>query len=106
MAFVRVYTGDDGQAHIQDLDLLPANLPNRDRLKLFAATCVSFLSPLRCIQIYMSGGQYEVGPGDAILFEDITGQGHSSRVKGELVAADVALPGPYMFDQNLLHINP
>ena len=42
MAFVRVYTGDDGQAHIQDLDLLPANLPNRDRLKLFAATCVSF----------------------------------------------------------------
>lgn len=26
MAFVRVYTGDDGQSHFEDLDLLPAGV--------------------------------------------------------------------------------
>ena len=116
MAIVRVYTGDDGRSHIEDLDLLPGHLPYYEKLMLIAATSISFkklpdgyfsdfhISPLRCFQIYMSGGQYEVGlgdgtgrwfgPGDAVLFEDGTGQGHTSRCKGEVVAVDVALPYP------------
>ena len=106
MAIVRVYTGDDGRSHIEDLDLLPAHLPYYEKLMLIAATSISFkklpdgyfsdfhISPLRCFQIYMSGGQYEVGLGDAVLFEDGTGQGHTSRCKGDVVAVDVALPYP------------
>ena len=42
MAFVRVYTGDDGQSHLEDLDLLPADLPDFEKLMLFAATNISF----------------------------------------------------------------
>ena len=114
MAFVRVYTGDDGQAHIEDLDLLPEHLPDYQRLMLIAASAIAFKklpdgyfmdfhdSGVRCFQVYMSGGKYEVGlgdgtsrwfgPGDAVLFEDVTGQGHTSRVKGDLIAVDVILP--------------
>ena len=128
MAFVRVYTGDDGQSHMQDMDLLPASLPYYDRLMLIAASSIAFktipdgyfydfhISGVRCFQVYMSGGQYEiglgdgttrwVGPGDAVLFEDCTGQGHTSRVKGDLIAVDVALPGAYMFGHNLIQISP
>ena len=127
MAFVRVYTGDDGQSHLEDLDLLPADLPDFEKLMLFAATNISFkrlpdgyfldfhASHVRLFQVYMSGGQYEVGvgdgtsrwlgPGDVLLFEDVTGQGHTSRCKGDLVAADIALPS-VSFGSNLLQIRP
>ena len=128
MAFVRVYTGDDGQSHIEDLDLLPADLPYYERLVLIAASSISFKtipdgyfldfhdSGVRCFQIYMSGGQYEVGlgdgtsrwfgPGDAVLFEDVTGQGHTSRVKGDLIAVDVVLPNAGFGGHKVLHISP
>ena len=127
MAFARVYTGEDGRSHIEDLDMLPADLPDYERLMLIAATSICFKklpdgyfldlhpSVVRRFQIYMSGGQYEVGvgdgtsrwfgPGDAVLFEDVTGQGHTSRCKGGLVAVDVALPNA-SFGANILQISP
>ncbi len=113
MAFVRVYTGDDGQSHFEDMDLLP---PDVESSVAQATANISFgrwpnerfsdwhTAPCRQYSVFMSGGQMEVGigdgtvrrfgPGDAVLFEDLTGQGHTSRtVGGDRVAAVVPLAG-------------
>ena len=108
MGFVRVYTGDDGQSHFEDLDLLPADL---ERSVAQATTNLTFgrsadgdfhNAPRRQYAIFMSGGQMEVGigdgtvrrfgPGDAVLFEDLTGRGHTARtVGGDRQSASVPL---------------
>ena len=94
MAFVRCYTGTDGQSHFEDLDLLP---PDMERSIERAASSITFTrspngrfsdwhnAPRRQYAIFLSGGEMEVvigdgttrrfGPGDAVLFEDLTGQG-------------------------------
>ena len=101
MAFVRCYTGTDGQSHFEDLGLLP---PDMERSIEQAASSITFTrspngrfsdwhnAPRRQYAIFLSGGQMEVvigdgttrrfGPGDAVLFEDLTGQGHTSRSVG------------------------
>ena len=111
MAFVRCYTGTDGQSHFEDLDLLP---PDMERSIEQAASSITFTrspngrfsdwhnAPRRQYAIFLSGGQMEVvigdgttrrfGPGDAVLFEDLTGQGHTSRsVGGDRLTAIVPL---------------
>ena len=111
MAFVRCYTGTDGQSHFEDLDLLP---PDMERSSGQAASSITFTrspngrfsdwhnAPRRQYAIFLSGGQVEVaigdgttrwfGPGDAVLFEDLTGQGHTSRsVGGDRLTAIVPL---------------
>ena len=101
MAFVRCYTGTDGQSHFEDLDLLPSAM---ERSIEQAASSITFTrspngrfsdwhnAPRRQYAIFLSGGQMEVvigdgttrrfGPGDTILFEDLTGQGRTSRSVG------------------------
>src|SRR5882757_274771 len=88
MAFVRCYTGTDGQSHFEDQDLLP---PDLERSIEQAASSITFTrsangrfsdwhnAPRRQYAIFLSGGQMEVvtgdgttrrfGPGDAVLFE-------------------------------------
>ena len=111
MAVVRCYTGADGQSHFEDLDLLP---PDMERSIEQAASSITFTrspngrfsdwhnAPRRQYAIFLSGGQMEVvigdgatrrfGPGDAVLFEDLTGQGHTSRsVGGDRLTAIVPL---------------
>src|SRR6516164_2522997 len=111
MAFVRCYTGADGQSHFEDRDLLP---PDMERSIEQAASSITFTrspngrfsdwhnAPRRQYAIFLSGGQMEVvigdgttrrfGPGDAVLFEDLTGQGHTSRsVGGDRLTAIVPL---------------
>lgn len=111
MGFVRVYTGDDGQSHFEDLDLLPADV---EKSVSQATANITFgrsrdesfsdwhTAPRRQYAIFMSGGQMEVGmrdgtvrrfgPGDPVLFEDLTGQGHTSRtVGGDHLSAIVPL---------------
>ena len=87
MGFVRVYTGDDGQSHFEDMDLLP---PDVERSVAQSTANITFgrsrdgsfsdwhNAPRRQYAIFMSGGQMEVGigdgtvrrfgPGDAVLF--------------------------------------
>src|SRR6202049_1746512 len=101
MAFVRCYTGTDGQSHFEDLDLLP---PDMERSIEQAASSITFTrspngrfsdwhnAPRRQYAIFLSGGQVEVvigdapprrcDPGDACLFEGHTGQGNDSRSVG------------------------
>jgi hypothetical protein len=111
MTFVRCYTGTDGQSHFEDLDLLP---PDTERSIEQAASSITFTrspngrfsdwhnAPRRQYAIFLSGGQMEVGigdgttrrfgAGDAVLFEDLTGQGHTSRsVGGDRLTAIVPL---------------
>ena len=103
MAFVRCYTGTDGQSHFEDLDLLPSAV---ERSIEQAASSITFTrspngrfsdwhnAPRRQYAIFLSGGQMEVGigDGDAVLFEDLTGQGHTSRsVGGDRLTAIVPL---------------
>jgi hypothetical protein len=111
MAFVRCYTGTDGQSHFEDLDLLP---PEMERSFEQAASSITFTrspngrfsdwhnAPRRQYAVFLSGGQMEVvigdgttrrfGPRDAVLFEDLTGQGHTSRsVGGDRLTAIVPL---------------
>jgi len=73
MAFVRCYTGTDGQSHFEDLDLLP---PDMERSIEQAASSITFTrspngrfsdwhnAPRRQYAIFLSGGQMEVVIGD------------------------------------------
>ena len=99
MGIYRLYTGDDGQSHIDDLDLETSDELKSER----ATTSIGFTTwpagrfidwhpaPRRQYVILLSG-QLEIGlgdgttrrfgPGDARLVEDTTGQGHISRSVG------------------------
>jgi len=111
MAFVRCYTGADGQSHFDDLDLLKADMERSIEQTASSTTFTRSTdgrfsdwhnAPRRQYAIFLSGGQMEVvigdgttrrfGPGDAVLFEDVTGQGHTSRsVGGDRLTAIVPL---------------
>ena len=105
------YGGTAGLVTIEDLNLLP---PDVERSVAQATANITFArsrngsfsdwhnAPRRQYAIFMSGGQMEVGigdgtvrrfgPGDAVLFEDLTGQGHTSRtVGGDRLSATVPL---------------
>lgn len=99
MGIIRLYTGEDGQSHIEELDL--ASHP--ELTSLIAAKGIVFRSaepghfidwhnaPRRQFVITLSGeGEiglgdgtvYRFGPGHVTLAEDLTGQGHTTRVIG------------------------
>ena len=105
-AYLRVYTGDDGQSHMEEIT--PPFQPFRDiegaygeETPLEAATSITirrsppgyFLdwhtAPRRQYTITLSGEAEigvgngtvrRLGPGDILLAEDLTGQGHTTRV--------------------------
>ena len=99
MSITRLYTGADGQSHIEELDL--AARP--ELTALMATKGVVFRStepgrfsdwhnaPRRQFVITLSGeaelgfgdgSVHLVGPGHANLVEDLTGKGHTTRVVG------------------------
>ena len=99
--FLRIYTGQDGRAHFEELEV-PSGPSGRSPLQ--AAKNISFYhqppgtfvdfhpTPEPSFFITLSGqgevgiGSGEVrriGPGDMTLCEDKTGQGHSMRVIGD-----------------------
>ena len=98
--FVRIYTGEDGQSHFEELDK-PTGPEGGSPIQ--AAEGVSFRTyqpgqfidwhnPPQRIYIITLSGELEVGigdgtvrrlgPGDVMLAEDVTGQGHTGRVIG------------------------
>jgi hypothetical protein len=113
MGTFRLYTGTDGQSHIERIDL--ARTPEWTRG--LAAAQIAFRenpvgqfldwhpAPRRQFVIILSG-QLEIGladgtahlfgPGDARLVEDTTGQGHTTRVHGAepCVTATIPLAAP------------
>src|SRR6476659_8496285 len=99
MKTFRLYTGSDGQSHVEPLDL--ARTPAWT--KGLATTQIAFRespvgnvidwhpAPRRQFVIILSG-QLEFGPGDARLVEDVTGKGHTTRVHGSQPCLTATIP--------------
>ena len=100
MKIYRMYTGDDGKSHIEELDL--ASSVEMKSLQAVKGIIFSEAPPGRFIDwhpaprrqyIIQLSGQAETGfadgttvryqPGDVSLVEDTTGQGHTTRVVGD-----------------------
>jgi hypothetical protein len=113
MALFRLYTGSDGESHIEELGLGESSalgsLTPAAGILFRATPAGNFLdwhpAPRRQWVIILSGaleiglGDGSVrrfGPGDARLVEDTTGRGHTTRVVGAqpCVMAFVPLEGP------------
>jgi quercetin dioxygenase-like cupin family protein len=121
MRYVRLYTGSDGETHLEDrqAELAPTEFappaPPLDTAAPWPAERVVFVraeagwrgdwhpAPRRQLVFYLSGaGEVQVsdgevrrfGPGAVLLLEDTHGKGHLSRALGEeaLMLAMVQLP--------------
>lgn len=101
MGFMRLYSGDDGESHIEEMDL--ESHPNLTELQ--ATKGIQFrqsdpgsfsdwhYAPRRQYVITLQGeGEiglgdgtlYRFGPGHVTLAEDMTGRGHTTRVIGNM----------------------
>lgn len=109
MQITRIYTGDDGQSHFEDLEM-----DNHPRLEeLSAVTSIRFRigepgsfsdwhRETRRNYIITLSGEGEIGIGDGsrrrfgagqvMLVEDLTGQGHTTRVSSTEPRITVAIP--------------
>ena len=109
MGVYRLYTGGDGQSHIEELE--PVSHPGLTTPQAVASIVFRewparhFIdwhpAPRRQWVITLSGhieiglGDGSVGsdgPGDARLVEDTTGQGHTTRVVGSLPSTMAVIP--------------
>ena len=101
MGSIRLYSGDDGESHIEEVDPTthPAwtTLHNAKAIVFRASPPGRFhdwhLAPRRQYIITLSGQAeigladgtvYRLGPGDVNLAEDLTGHGHTTRVAGDV----------------------
>jgi quercetin dioxygenase-like cupin family protein len=115
---VRVYTGDDGRSHLEEVTLalqpfVDTEGASGEGTPLQQATGITFrvappgyilnwhCAPRRQYTITLSGeAEIEVGDGtvkrigagDVILAEDLTGQGHITRVVGNQPRLSVVVP--------------
>jgi quercetin dioxygenase-like cupin family protein len=111
MQVVRIYSGDDGQSHFEDLDLPYDTIADAEVTAMRSATGVQFRrtpagsfsdwhpAPRRQFVITLDG-QSEIGigdgtkrtfgPGDVLLADDLTGHGHTTEAIGDRVS--VAIP--------------
>jgi len=109
MMITRVYTGSDGQSHMEDFDL--ADHPNME--SLLGVSSITFRigevgrfsdwhrESRRNYIITLSGeGEiglgdgtvHKIGPGRVMLVEDLTGQGHTTRVSSDVPRITIAIP--------------
>ena len=96
MSIYRVYPTDDGESHIEEVDL--ANYPELKALMHVAQVGIHEFPELRLmdfhplterrliihlrgeVELELSDGSKQIfGPGDARLMEDTTGRGHTHR---------------------------
>jgi len=114
MAIIRIYTGADGQSHFEDVELVFE--PRHDQSEhavVHAASgivarrfdpersnpwhnapgrvCVFTLSGAVDIEVG-DGTVRRLGPGDILIAEDITGQGHITREVGDEPRVSVFVP--------------
>ena len=105
MHVTRIFTGDDGKSHFEEVDLdfhprgegqSEATPPANARQAFFTRQAADYVldwhcAPGRQYVVTLDGeGEIEVGdgstkrfgPGDVLLAEDLTGQGHVTRVVG------------------------
>ena len=113
MQVVRIYTGDDCEAHFEEQEL-PYKKQTQDEVTdMLSASGVQFrrsppgdfadwhTAPRRQYVITLEG-QAEIGigdgtkrifnPGDILLADDLTGRGHTTKVVGDKIRVSVAIP--------------
>jgi quercetin dioxygenase-like cupin family protein len=114
MAIIRIYTGADGQSHFEDIE--PAFEPRQDQsehavLHAESGTVIRRFDPQRtnpwhnapgrvCVFTVSGAVDIEVGdgtvrrlgPGDILIAEDITGQGHITREVGPEPRVSIFVP--------------
>ena len=113
MQVVRIYSGDDGESHFEELELSFEAVANAERTATQNAASVTFsrmqpgtfsdwhTAPRRQYVITLEG-QMEVGlgdgtkrifnPGDVLLADDLTGHGHTTAVYGNQTRISIAIP--------------
>ena len=110
MAFVRIYTGDDGQTHFEDLDL-PGDRAIHSGMQVTPGVNFRRFEPgyfsdwhtaPRRQYVITLAGEMEVGigdgtkrrfgAGDVLLADDLTGQGHTTAVVGDQPRVSVTIP--------------
>ncbi len=109
MLISRIYTGDDGQAHIDEIETEafpnPASLAEITELRFRVQQPGQFsdwhVESRRNYIITLSGegeiglgdgSLHRFGPGAVVLVEDLTGQGHTTRVTSDVPRVTVAVP--------------
>lgn len=109
MQIVRVYSGDDGESHFQDLttDQLaeivfpigdgPINLsrrPSPSILDFHNAPRRQYVINLSGISEYETadGSKRRLVPGDVLVAEDLTGHGHIARNIGDEFRVSLSVP--------------
>ena len=115
MKYVRIYTGDDGESHFEDVEYemepmgeFPGlySKPWKTKVVIFRETGADYdidfhNAPRRQFVINLkgsveiqtgSGEKRLLGPGDILLAEDTTGRGHISRAVGEGIRESIFLP--------------
>lgn len=109
MQITRVYTGNDGQTHFQDMDI--ADHPDLESLTSVTSIRFRIGEPgnfsdwhqeSRRNYIITLSGEGEIGigdgtlrrfgPGQVMLVEDLTGQGHTTRVTSTEPRITIAVP--------------
>ncbi len=113
MQVVRIYTGDDGESHFEEIDLPYEKVAAAERTAAENAESIHFRryqpgnfidwhpAPRRQYVITLEG-QVEVGlgdgtkrvfgAGDVLLADDLTGRGHTTAVYGDRVRVSIAVP--------------
>jgi quercetin dioxygenase-like cupin family protein len=114
MAIIRIYTGADGKSHFEDLEPAFAPRPDQSEHAVLHAesgivirrfdparanpwhnapgrVCVFTLSGAVDIEIG-DGTVRRLGPGDILIAEDVTGQGHITREVGDEPRVSVFVP--------------
>ena len=109
MAFYHVYTGDDGQSHLEELALAshPELTQGQTAESIIfrespAGRFIDFHPAPRRQYLIQLSGQVEVVlgdgtsvryvPGDVRLAADTTGQGHTTRVVGDQPSVTAVIP--------------
>ena len=102
--FYRLYTGEDGQSHMEE-NYNPPEMQDATQVVFRNHESGDFIdwhiAPRRQYIITLAGGVeiglgdgtvYHLGPSDVMLAEDLTGQGHTTRAIGDETRISVAIP--------------
>ena len=113
MQVVRIFTGEDGESHIEEMQLPFEQVGHALRTATEAATGVQFssLKPTQLVDFHTAPrrqyvitlqGQVEIGIGDGTkrifnvgdieLCEDLSGRGHTTRSVGDVDRISVQIP--------------
>jgi hypothetical protein len=116
MAIARLYTGDDGKSHFEDLDpkfdpssgaaagIFPESASGITYRSQASGTFIDFHTAPRRQWLITLSGTVEIvtedgttrrfGTGDAMLAEDTTGRGHTTRIVSSEPRVTIVIPVP------------